>query len=503
MVTNHLDRNNEIGLSNGVTLMSKELYAVIFKDSYPQEGFYDPETDDLGPFVWAQKNFAVRPQRGRDLFLVRMCHLGHKGTLSLERGGKEIADVALAYGWNSYILDLTDANGGTVVFHVSSIVPVPGDARELGLMIREFAPLENKDLHEEIQQVSSNKVKNQREFENGKIRLYSHPPLLRVNIEDRCNLKPRCAYCEWEWVKRAEKYCNAKFNLQMVGELGQFYNCAEEVVDCSYGEPLLNENFGSIVEAIHESGKHFELTSNAQLLGPEIRATLLGRPMYYYASVDAATSKGYRRYRNDKFQLVIDNLSALCREKREHNDLPKVFVSFIAMRSNLHEFPMFLDLMKRVGVDGVKLRSLDLHPNMESTLVDRNGIKFDYLQEILGMEQMDSFVERAKMMAEEKGLRCLLDSDFEEQQAAMGGPLCSEPWKTIYVLGRGIMPCCFARAPVARWSEQGTRSLEEFLDDVWNSAPYKEIRFDLASGRLSNFCFSQTSCPIVRRKKSR
>ena len=81
---------------------------------------------------------------------------------------------------------------------------------------------------------------------------------------------------------------------------------------------------------------------------------MLGKNLMLYVSIDSATAAGYARYRNDRFDDVIANLTALCREKKAHDDLPRVFASFIAMRSNVHELPAFFALMREVGVDEIK-----------------------------------------------------------------------------------------------------------------------------------------------------
>jgi hypothetical protein len=80
--------------------------------------------------------------------------------------------------------------------------------------------------------------------------------------------------------------------------------------------------------------------------------------------------------------------------------------------------------------------------------------------------------------------------------------LCSEPWRTLYILKRGIMPCCYATEPIARWSDRNGRSLETFLHDVFNGPEYREIRRQLAAGSLSDFCRNTPSCPILKERLS-
>ncbi len=288
------------------------------------------------------------------------------------------------------------------------------------------------------------------------------------------------------------------FTFNTLGELGAFYHNAIEVNDCSIGEPVMNKDFGRIITQIDRDGKQFSLTTNGQLLTPRIRRELLGKNLLLYVSIDSATAGGYARYRNDRFDDIIDNVTALCREKKAHGDLPRVFVSFIAMRSNVDELPQFFALMRQVGVDEVKLRSLYLDDNLAPVTVN-GDYSFDYAAEVLHMDEMAAVAAGARSLAAQHGVPLYVESDqFPVDAGATGAPLCSEPWRTLYILRRGIMPCCYATEPIATWSQRQDRPLEEFLRDVVNSSAMQEIRGELAEGRLAGYCRSTPSCPILK-----
>ena len=154
--------------------------------------------------------------------------------------------------------------------------------------------------------------------------------------------------------------------LSVFKELGPFFERAEEVVDCGYGEPLLNPNLEAILEEVAKIGARFEMTSNGHLLDWNNRSKLLGKDITLYISIDAATEAGYRRLRHGSLDRVVKNIQALCEEKRNYKNLPKTIVSFIAMRSNLAEFDSFLDRMAEIGVDAVKVRGLSENPQISS-----------------------------------------------------------------------------------------------------------------------------------------
>lgn len=79
---------------------------------------------------------------------------------------------------------------------------------------------------------------------------------------------------------------------------------------------------------------------------------------------------------------------------------------------------------------------------------------------------------------------------FENDIGETGMPLCREPWKNLYILRRGILPCCYGN-PVGY----------PFPDyaEAWNSPEIQEIRRYLSQGKLSPYCMECLGCPIVQR----
>jgi hypothetical protein len=171
------------------------------------------------------------------------------------------------------------------------------------------------------------------------------------------------------------------------------------------------------------------------------------------------------------------------------------------MRSNKNEFEDYIDLMKDVGVDGVRVMSLDCYPGLRQRVETRNGFRFSYEHEALSFSQLNEFVDRARSLAAEKSLPFFSVVDFGKDDEGQGTPLCSEPWKSINVLNRGLIMCCNNKIDaVAKWPERRGRTVEQFLLDTWNGEKYQEIRRELADGRFPDFCLRAGECPIVKKK---
>ena len=221
-------------------------------------------------------------------------------------------------------------------------------------------------------------------------------------------------------------------------------------------------------------------------------------------SADAADPERFSRYRNSDFSQLMENLKSLCEERAAHRSLPKALISYVTMRSNQDQVGPFLDLMKETGVDGVKFIYLDPDPELEHRVSVRRGFRFHYGAEVLGLGELQGLFDEAKSLGRSKGVPVITRLDFGVEEEAGEGPICSEPWRNIHVLDRGIAVCLFSRTmPIARWPERGGRPLEEFLWNVWNGERYQAIRSSLARGQLPELCRMARSCPIVWRRFER
>ncbi len=469
----------------------------IFHDLVPLHGFHGSEADVWGPFAWSKRRFAVRKSDTGGAYIARLCFNGDEGVLNVRANGAVGKAISIRRGWNNYPLDFSNVGPADIEFELSPVPPVPGDSRELGIMVRSIRALEGPRALGKIQNALSNKFLNDQEFADGRVVLESFPQQLRIAFEARCNMKPHCVYCDWERSKFQETDSPFQLSHEKLVEMGAFLSLAERVGDCSCGEPLLNSDFAKVVSHLHRSGKPLSVATNGQLLDSSNRSALLGKDVELYLSLDAASRENYARYRNNKFDLVVDNLRALC-EGRSLGTLPNVIAAFISMKSNLNEFPAFVDLMKDVGVDGIRVTCLNTYPHLMIRMIRRGGSEFRYGEESMTQEEFNIFLSDARTAAAARSMPLLPYSDFMAEDAHVNGPLCNEPWKTINAATRGLVMCVFNHgAIVARWSEQGQRSMEQFLLDVWNGEVYREIRSDLAQGRFSRLCAA--SCPIARR----
>ena len=464
-------------------------------------GFYPLEHDGEGPFWWTRPRFVLhRPQAQRYLAL----RLGRAAAGRLNINNQSAIECEIAAGWHWYSIDLGSLHSEQIELDVDRYTPATHDSRELGVMLRRIVWHNDSARHRHMEQMRANAILNEEEYRAGAVIMRSYPPLLRITIATRCNIASAepCVYCSWKFVKD-EEHGAPTYDLKFLEGLDRYLSVAKHVSDCSFGEPPMQAEFPQIVDRIADDSRIFSFTSNGTTLNRKTREALLGRNLTVYVSIDSATAAGFARYRDRSFDRIIANLRALCRDKKLHRNLPHVTASFLVMQSNQHEVCDFIALMHSVGVDRVKLASLHREAcmDLDGTIKQRDDFVFDYEKEVMALAELDAIADEAQAAADELGISLYLDwRGFSANHGPIGKqPLCSEPWKSLYVLNRGVFPCCFGRKPIARWKERGNRSPQEFIEDARNGPALQEIRRALASGTFPAYCRSSGSCPIVRK----
>jgi len=463
-------------------------------------GFHDLEHDEEGPFAWSKKHFHLMPNESfRYLYL----KLGTDRECLLHITWADNSElITLIHGWYLYALDLRNEDKKALNFTVEIDRTNADEPRELGVMVRSIEYDNNPQRYCETVNLIENRNNNIKEFHAGKSKLKSLPVKLRIAMEKRCDIANRqpCVYCAWDWTKNLE-HGSPDFDSEFVHSLGKYLTHCEEVVDCSHGEPLLNREFGTLIKHLGRNGRRVAITSNGQLLIKKHRDALLGENVELNVSIDSASKEGYLKYRGEGFEKITKNLTALCLEKKEHSNLPELITSFIVMRSNKHEINDYIGLMQQIGVDRIRFRALLKDSIYDDFVSNRADSTFQYRDEILTTEELDCLAGKIEEVTAITGMPVIIEwkAFVENQQTDKNKPLCSEPWQCLYVLNRGIIPCCFGKNSIGTLDGVENSKLENFLDNTWNSGVLLEMREKLAKRQLSDYCKNTPSCPIVKK----
>jgi len=398
-------------------------------------------------------------------------YFNQKQILSILWKGKEIGRWPLLYQWNVYSLDLSElppsgfsdlkpeedkglitgnqklvpaekenlfnrndlkeaevfSRAGSsepieLIFKLNRLFPEryhPEDRRELGIRVGPISWHQDEERHRDILFFHENAVKNYEEMMAGKTVLTSYPTNLGIDLYSRCNVSPPCVYCLYDRMKILEgKDKDVVVDDQTLASYGPFFNAARTVVNCSFGEPLLHPRFEEILEFCASRGKIVELSTNGQAFTARTIRALLGKPIYLYVSLDAASAETYAKIRNERFNEIVSNLIKLNEERKKMKGLPKIFMVFMPMRVNLHELEEYFRLCQRIEADALVLRPL-LYLEKPDIREERGGYLFDYEKELLSPEEIRKVISQAEELS--RKYKIPVANQFEFGQVAEPG----------------------------------------------------------------------------------
>jgi len=517
-------------------------------------GFYRPESDGVDTFQWMSQQgrleFDSSPvdrylefwvlSEFRDLSQ----HLTVTGTQSATESR------ALVAGWSPMSVPVP-AGASHLELAVDKLFPpayYPSDSRTLGVRLRNVRLHEDEDRHIAIARQDANSRLNQQEVIAGEVTLTSTPPSLGIDLHGACNVKPPCVYCEWDFSKTQEgDHADVPFTRDTLKEWGPFFDNSVSLINCSIGEPFMMKNLDDLLGEFGRTGKALQMTTNGQILTERNIQKIVGQPIDLYVSLDAATAETYAKLRNTTWDKLVGNLRRLVAAKGGRGRPPFIHLVFMPMKCNLHELDAFVRLAADLQVDRMVLRPLNYSDNVALNW-DRAGYHFEYKNELLPFGDLVRASARAARLAHQLGVELADQMDFggkmsdlfsdssegvaaapadvhhaaapeptiaetlpdpeppataepplaasiEGPRPTLGGessPACLEPWKSLYILRRGVLPCCYGGEPVA--------PMEEFRT-AWNSPLLQDIRRELLHGRFHEYCLKSAACPIVRKRE--
>lgn len=468
------------------------------------KGVFSKENDEQGEFFWTEKSFEIVFNKAIQYGIIINLHTPVVNNSFSVICGEFEETIETVNKWCTYNL-LLPSGSNSVKFEIKKIFRPNNDVRDLGVCIRSIQEITENEYDNAIlnKKKHNNMILNRKEFLDGKTILESVPVNMAIGTEKRCNIGENepCVYCDYKAAVRTAEQTKIKlFSTNNSDEYGKFYNFAEKIIDCSYGEPFMNAKFSDIVNLI-TMDKHLSFTSNGQFLNADNIKLLLGKDIDMYCSIDAASAESYKKYRNSLYNKVIDGISVLCKQKKQYNNLPNVYISFIVMNSNKNELLPFIKKMHDIDVDYVILRRL-LKSTTITKEICKGEFKFNYVDEIMSDEDFDHYSKQAIDLANKLGIKII---DQGKNFISNEKILCSDPWDTLYCMPSGIYPCCYSsrfKKGIVSWDEKPEdKSMEEFIKDAFNSEIMQDIRKNLANGKFSKYCLSVNSCPIIAAHK--
>lgn len=187
----------------------------------------------------------------------------------------------------------------------------------------------------------------------------SHSPIdATIDLTTTCQLK--CPYCAVGngTMERPSALMKPERHQHIMAGIG------DEVFIVWYfstGEPLLHEQFSSIISSSKHQGIFSSISTNLSLPLSDERIDELLRSGLGMISVslDGATEQSYSRYRvGGKFDLVLNNMRRLIERKRELGlEFPLIEWRFLRFRHNQHEEQLAREMARALSVDLIEFFS--------------------------------------------------------------------------------------------------------------------------------------------------
>lgn len=433
----------------GVFIKKIEVFALEEKDFVFGEGCCEWEYDEFFPFRWmSRKAHIVFPRKQLEKHkYVSFCVFSEYDnftqilTICLE--GEKICKIPLLYNWNYYSVSLPlfseeeqkikETEGRLkskkeIVFSLNKIIPETyheKDSRELAVRLSQLKFHNDDEAHKNCLFFHQNALLNHKEMMEGKTKLESYPLNLGIDLYAKCNIKPPCVYCLWDWMKEEEgKYIDKVVDDKTLQSYGAFFRSARLLINCSIGEPLLQPRFKEILEFCQKHKKFMEISTNGQAFTQRTIKALVGKPVYLYISLDAASKETYSKIRNDRWESIIPNLVLLNQERKKKDNLPKIHMVFMPMRVNKDELEDYFRLCAKIEADALILRPLLFldNPKIEE---DRGGYHFDYKKELLSLKKLEEIFQKCEEFSRKYEIPVANQFSFgvkKKKELAKGGP---------------------------------------------------------------------------------
>jgi MoaA/NifB/PqqE/SkfB family radical SAM enzyme len=383
-------------------------------------GWHEWEQDEFFPYAWMKQKarvFLPAQQVKTHRFISFYAfseYANYKQVLRLELNGGELGVFPLLKSWNFYSFPLTPVlsnQKGTkkyeLVLFLNRLFPEKHhrkDPRELGVKIAPIKFHDEIEIHEGFLFFHKNAMLNYEERKRGETELKSYPINLGIDLLAKCNMKPPCVYCLWDWMKEEEEgHIETVVDEKTFDEYGPFFRAARLLINCSIGEPLMHPGFEQIMDYFTKHNKIMEISTNGQAFTKRTITALVGKPVYLYISLDAATKETYAKIRNDRWESILPNLVLLNEERKKKGNLPKIHMVFMPMRVNKNDLEEYFRLCKKIEADALILRPL-LVLNKPKIEHERGGYLFDYKNELLSREELDEIFKKCQVYSKKYGI---------------------------------------------------------------------------------------------------
>jgi radical SAM protein with 4Fe4S-binding SPASM domain len=305
--------------------------------------------------------------------------------------------------------------------------------------------------------------------------LRSNPQRIVFEITNKCNL--RCRMCG----QSHRKFSGVDMSIDTFMRTECFWPTAYDVSLFGWGEPLLNphlEEFFYIVSA-HQP-RIFVLTNGMVLTEALIKKFIEGDLAFLNISVDGATPETYNTIRRGSdFHTVIANIKKIVEAKKKYNTSnPYLRMVFVGMRKNIEEFPMFVELASKLGVDEAKMVYMIAYGDemVEQVLFYHKELSNRILEEA----EEKAVKLKIKVTLPEKFL--LNEEGGNGKDVQLKRRNCLRPWDELFVQSDGRVRLCMLSHEIMGDLHR------ESVEMIWNNKKFQQFRKTVNSEHPISTC---------------
>ncbi len=285
--------------------------------------------------------------------------------------------------------------------------------------------------------------------------LWGRPAVLTIEPTNICNLRcPLCTTGNGE-MERANGKMSLETFRKIMATMGDdlFF-----LLLYHQGEPYINKHFLEFVRLAKEKHIYCTTSTNAHYFNDDIiHQTIDSGLDSMIVSLDGVTQETYEQYRvKGKVDKVINGLQRFMEIKRERKSkTPLIALQFLVMKQNEHEIPAIRRLAKRVGVDRLLIKNIEV----------RN-------------------LEEAKrwLPVNDRYRRYNFDGKTYEVKNNNKAS-CPRPWLSTLINWDGsVVPCCFDKN--GQYEMGNIHEVQDFKD-LWKNEAFKNFRRRLSADRKS------------------
>lgn len=308
------------------------------------------------------------------------------------------------------------------------------------------------------------------------LRILNYPKHAQIEITNLCNLKCKmCAHTTESWKGKTQpKFLKMEEFKYIINQL-RFLRLATL---SGVGEPLLNPNLTDMIQYCHNKGIISSFFTNATMLTPEKSKELLsvnGLEMIF-VSMDTGDAKKYEQIRQGaNFLEICSNIDCFIKLRKERKCIkPNVSFFMVAMKENVHDIPLLVDLMENIGIGHLNIKNMMIAEDIEGTPITRHDLPF------LANVQRDAAKRNIIVTYHQ-----MPENNINKTETRT----CLGPWTTTYINVSGIVnPCCYS-FPFE--SAAFGNIFDTPFRNIWNNRYYQNFRKELKKG-LPDICIN---CP--------